>query len=189
MKTKEDRSSLLMACGALLVSVITLTIAYAVLSTTLTIKGSAKINSATWNINITAGEDFTTYGNAKFGYPTIKSTTISDMKVDLYQPGDGVKFPFTVRNDGSLDGKLKEVKKGTISCSSTNNYNAQKVCENITYTIKYEDGSEILEGDVINSGGVQFFVLEIMYNKKNDFITSTEVSIDGIDVVLLYEQK
>lgn len=189
MKTKEDRSSLLMACGALLVSVITLTIAYAVLSTTLTIKGSAKINSATWNINITAGNDFTTYGSAKFGYPTIESTTISGMKVDFYQPGDGVRFPFTVRNDGSLDGKLKEVKKGTISCSSTNNYNAQKVCENITYTIKYEDGSEILEGDVIKSGGVQFFVLEIMYNKKNDFITSTEVSIDGIDVVLLYEQK
>lgn len=189
MKNKEDRSSLFMACGALLVSVITLTIAYAVLSTTLTIKGSAKINSATWNINITAGDDFTTYGSAKFGYPTIESTTISGMKVDFYQPGDGVRFPFTVRNDGSLDGKLKEVKKGTISCSSTNNYNAQKVCENITYTIKYEDGSEILEGDVIKSGGVQFFVLEIMYNKKNDFITSTEVSIDGIDVVLLYEQK
>lgn len=189
MKNKEDRSSLFMACGALLVSVITLTIAYAVLSTTLTIKGSAKINSATWNINITAGNDFTTYGSAKFGYPTIESTTISGMKVDFYQPGDGVRFPFTVRNDGSLDGKLKEVKKGTISCSSTNNYNAQKVCENITYTIKYEDGSEILEGDVIKSGGVQFFVLEIMYNKKNDFITSTEVSIDGIDVVLLYEQK
>lgn len=189
MKNKEDRSSLFMACGALLVSVITLTIAYAVLSTTLTIKGSAKINSATWNINITAGNDFTTYGSAKFGYPTIESTTISGMKVDFYQPGDGVRFPFTVRNDGSLDGKLKEVKKGTISCSSTNNYNAQKVCENITYTIKYEDGSEILEGDVIKSGGVQFFVLEIMYNKKTDFITSTEVSIDGIDVVLLYEQK
>ncbi len=189
MKNKEDRSSLFMACGALLVSVITLTIAYAVLSTTLTIKGSAKINSATWNINITAGDDFTTYGSAKFGYPTIESTTISGMKVDFYQPGDGVRFPFTVRNDGSLDGKLKEVKKGTISCSSTNNYNAQKVCENITYTIKYEDGSEILEGDVIKSGGVQFFVLEIMYNKKTDFITSTEVSIDGIDVVLLYEQK
>ena len=189
MKNKEDRSSLFMACGALLVSVITLTIAYAVLSTTLTIKGSAKINSATWNINITAGNDFTTYGSAKFGYPTIESTTISGMKVDFYQPGDGVRFPFTVRNDGSLDGKLKEVKKGTISCSSMNNYNAQKVCENITYTIKYEDGSEILEGDVIKSGGVQFFVLEIMYNKKTDFISPTEVSIDGIDVVLLYEQK
>ena len=189
MKKKEDRGTLIMVCVALLVSVITLTIAYAVLSTTLKIKGTAKINSATWNVNITAGDDFTTYGRAKFGYPTIKSTTISDMKVELYQPGDGVKFPFTVRNDGSLDGKLKEVKKGTISCSSTNNYNAQKVCENITYTIKYEDGSEILEGDVIKSGGVQFFVLEIMYNKKTDFITSTEVSIDGIDVVLLYEQK
>ena len=66
--------------------------------------------------------------------------------------------------------------------------NAQKVCENISYTIKYEDGSEILEGDVIKSGGVQFFVLEIMYNKKTDFISPTEVSIDGIDV-LLYEQK
>ena len=178
-----------MVCGALLVSVITLTIAYAVLSTTLKIKGTAKINSATWNVNITAGDDFTTYGRAKFGYPTIKSTTISDMKFELYQPGDGVKFPFTIRNDGSLDGKLKEVKKGTISCSSTNNYNAQKVCENITYTIKYEDGSEILEGDVIKSGGVQFFVLEIMYNKNTDFVSPTEVSIDGIDVVLLYEQK
>lgn len=189
MKTKEDRSSLLMACCALLVSVITLTIAYAVLSTTLTIKGSAKINSATWNINITAGKDFTTYGKAKFGYPTIKSTTISDMKVDIYQPGDGVKFPFTVRNDGSLDGKLKEINKGTISCSSANMTNAQKVCENISYTIKYEDGSEILEEDVIKSGGVQFFVLEIMYNKNTNFISPTEVSIDGIDVVLLYEQK
>ena len=67
--------------------------------------------------------------------------------------------------------------------------NAQKVCESITYTIKYEDGSEILEGDVIKSGGVQFFVLEIMYNKNTNFISHTEVSIDGIDVVLLYEQK
>ena len=38
MKKKEDRGTLIMVCGALLVSVITLTIAYAVLSTTLTIK-------------------------------------------------------------------------------------------------------------------------------------------------------
>ena len=189
MKKKEDRGTLIMVCGALLVSVITLTIAYAVLSTTLKIKGTAKINSATWNVNITAGDDFTTYGRAKFGYPTIKSTTISDMKVELYQPGDGVKFPFTVRNDGSLDAKLKEINKGTISCSSTNPVNAQKVCDNITYTIKYDDRSEILEGDEIKSGGVQFFVLEIMYNKNSDFVSPTEVSIDGIDVVLLYEQK
>ena len=189
MNIKEDRSSLFMACGALLVSVITLTIAYAVLSTTLTIKGSAKINSATWNINITAGKDFTTYGAAKFGYPTIKSTTISDMKINLYMPGDGIKFPFTVRNDGSLDAKLQEINKGTISCSSTNSFNAQKVCDNIIYTIKYEDGKEILEGDVIKSGGVQFFVLEVMYNKNANFVSSTEVSIDGVDLVLLYEQK
>lgn len=189
MKKKEDRGTLMMVCGALLVSVITLTMAYAVLSTTLKIKGTAKINSATWNINITAGDDFTTYGKAKFGYPTIKSTTISDMKVDLYQPGDGVSFPFMVRNDGSLDAKLKEITKGTISCSSTNITNAQKVCDNIIYTIKYEDGSEILEGDEVKSGGVQFFVLDIMYNKNSDFVSPTEVSIDGIDVVLLYEQK
>ena len=189
MKKKNDRSLLLIVCGALLVSVITLTVAYAVLSMTLTIKGSAKINSATWNINITAGDDFVTYGSAKFGYPTIKSTTISDMKVDLYQPGDGIKFPFTVRNDGTLDAKLQGITKDKISCTSTNSLNAQKVCENLTFTIKYEDGRDILEGDVLVSGGVQFFVLEVMYNKNTNFISNTEVNIDGIGAVLLYEQK
>ena len=189
MNEKEERKLLIIASVALLVSVITLTVAYAVLSTTLTIKGSAKINSATWNININAGKDFVTYGNAKFGYPTIESTTITDMKVDLYAPGDGVKFPFTVRNDGTLDAKLKEISKSALNCTGTNMAEAQKICENITYTIKYEDGDEILEGDVLISGGVQFFVLEIMYNKNANFTASSIVNIEGIDLILLYEQK
>ena len=189
MKQKEDRLLLFIVCGALLLSVITLTVSYAVLSTTLTIKGAAKINSATWNINITAGKDFTTYGSATFGYPTIKSTMISDMKINLYKPGDGIRFPFTVRNDGSLDAKLQEINKGTISCTSVNSYNAQKICDNLKYTVKYEDGREILQGDVLKSGGVQFFVLEIVDNPESTFLSSTEVNIDGVDLVLLYEQK
>ncbi len=186
---KEDRKIMVFVGAVLIVAIFSLSVAYAVLSTTLTIKGTAKINSATWNINITAGEDFVTYGSAKFGYPTIKSTTITDMKIDLYKPGDGVSFPFTVRNDGSLDAKLKEITKGKVTCTSANQVDADKVCENITYTIKYENGREILEGDVLLSGAVQFFVIDVMFNSNATFISPTEVSVDGIDAILLYEQR
>ena len=95
----------------MIISVFTLTIAYAVLSTTLNITGSAEISGSSWNITVNKydfSSDFTedeindgwkyyyngfAVGDAELiKEPTISGTTISNMQISFTKPGDLITY-------------------------------------------------------------------------------------------------
>ena len=132
----------------MIISVFTLTIAYAVLSTTLNITGSAEISGSSWNIILNkydylSGSTLTdeqleyildvyggkiyyngiAYGDAELiKEPTISGTTISDIKTSLTKPGDAIVFYYTVTNNGTIPAKVESiVQNSPVFSSSTNN--------------------------------------------------------------------
>ena len=87
----------------LIISIVTLTVAYAALSETLSIQGSAKVNASNWNIKL---ENSTSQTNSKTGTatyttPVVNGTTIS-YSVGLTKPSDSATLYFDVLNNGDI---------------------------------------------------------------------------------------
>ena len=110
----------------LIVGLVSMTVAYAALSTTLTIKSSAKVAATNWNITI---DNFTEVANqpnhvsgtsevtVKEGYDT-SGTTISGLEVTFKKPGDVAKFTFNIKNTGDIDAKLNSYTLGEPASST-----------------------------------------------------------------------
>ena len=98
----------------LIVGLVSMTVAYAALTQTLTIKSSAKINNTKWDVKIDNfaqaaaqpnlnGE--TSEATVASGYNTT-GTTIEGVEVTFMKPGDQVKFTFDLVNEGDINAKL-----------------------------------------------------------------------------------
>ena len=146
----KDRKTLFVVLGLMIVSVSTLTIAYAVLSSTLIISGSAEIGGSSWGItvskfdvrgnsnmsdeeidNFAAMNGFKIYDNGMatgdaelIKEATISGTTISGLQISLVKPGYMVNLYYTVTNNGTIPAEIESIILNTPSfSSSTNNTN------------------------------------------------------------------
>ena len=107
---EKTRKIKMISLCALLVAVLALTIAFAALSQTLTIKGSASMDTASWDIHFDKNVETEVYNNAKFiTEPSIADNELkADFKVELTKPGDGVYLNFKIVNDSSIMAKLSD---------------------------------------------------------------------------------
>lgn len=118
----------------LIVGLVSMTVAYAALTQTLTIKSSAKINNTKWDIkidnfaqaaaqpNLNGG---TSEATVKEGYTT-SGTTIEGVEVTFMKPGDQVKFTFDLVNEGDINAKLTSFTLGAPDAST--NVTKEVVC-------------------------------------------------------------
>ena len=136
------------------ISVASLSIAYAALSETLTISGSGTINAADWDISITNAADYTNKatGDATFTTPTVSGTTIS-YNVTMKKPGDSVTLYFDVKNSGEVNGKITSIINSPPVCTSeTGDADDEKlICDNLEITMTYSNGTTIQTGDIVNT--------------------------------------
>ena len=86
----------------LIISIVTLTVAYAALSETLSIQGSAKVNASNWNIKL---NNSTTKTNSTTGTATYKHTK----DAIAVQKGDVVTYTIRVYNEGEVDGYVDKI--------------------------------------------------------------------------------
>ena len=115
---QEKTKNVLIA--VLIVGLVSMTVAYAAFSTTLTIKSSAKVNNTKWEIKIdnfaqAAAQPNLNGGTSEVtvaeGYNT-SGTTISGVEVTFKKPGDVAKFTFNLKNLGDIDAKLNNFTLG-----------------------------------------------------------------------------
>ena len=103
---EKERRVKVLSLAALIVAVLGLTVAFAALSQTLTINGSANVDAATWDIHIENLEVERIIGDANvISEPTISSDgkSIENFKVSLTKPGDYVSYTFDFVNNGTID--------------------------------------------------------------------------------------
>lgn len=146
----------------LLLLVLSITVGYSTLSSTLKINGVSKITNATWdlhfaNINVTDGSVTATK------VPTIPASdelTLS-YEVNLAIPGDYYEFTVDVVNDGSIDVELESLPR-VSGAEGTESF--------VSYTVTYGDGSAPKVKDKINSGASQ------TYKVRVEFLKDIEIS-------------
>lgn len=121
----------------LVVGLVSMTVAYAALSTTLTINSTAKIAASKWDIrfaNISSASISNTQAGVtgtaeQVAAPQLSDndTTISTFSVKFKQPGDKISYTFDIQNQGDLNAKLTSFTKGDV-----------KIGGNITTDVLYD---------------------------------------------------
>ena len=176
----KDRKVLYGILCIVLVSVFTLTIAYAALNAVLTIQGSAQVTSADWDIHLANPK--VTSGSATTNVPQIKTNSTMDFTTTLNMPGDFYEFTVDIVNDGSVDAMINNVIKNPELDASQKKY--------LNYEVTYQNGESITTKQTLSKGTTMPIKVRIEYRK--DLVASdlpTDQVVLDLSLTLEYIQS
>ena len=175
--------------AVLIVGLVSMTVAYAAFSTTLTISSTAKVAATKWDIKIT---DWTqkTVANLNGGTseatvkasPSVGATSVTGIEVTFKKPGDAAQFTFNIKNEGDIDAKLTSVSgmtetvsgvTKTVKCGATP---ATPVANNASFALA-------------KTNGTLACTMDISYNKDATTMPGTLQTVSLTDVVFVYGQN
>lgn len=194
---EKSRGNKILSIIAIAIAVVSLSIGYAAFSATLTINGTGTVKASNWQVRFENLSLVTKTGTAtEETAPTINTndTNIGDYSVTLTTPGDSISYNFDVANNGTFDAEVTAITIPTPTCTG-NGANAEtdatNVCANLSYTLTYEDGSEIKVGDAINATEKKAMVLTLTYSNAvtADILPTDDVAISDLGITILYSQK
>ena len=156
---KERRTKALVVV-VLLIVVAGLTVAFAALSTTLNINGTAYLDAAKWGIRFenlsspTRVGKATTTGTAKI--EETKAAEITGINVSLMAPGDKVTYTVDLVNKGTINAKIDNIEK-TVLTSEQQRY--------LTFKVTDKDGKEVSKYDILSAGETRKLTITIEFIK------------------------
>ncbi|MFR5756561.1 MAG: hypothetical protein ACLUD7_03910 [Lachnospiraceae bacterium] len=156
---KERRTKALVVV-VLLIVVAGLTIAFAALSTTLNINGTAYLDAAKWGIRFENLSEPVKLGTAAVtGTAEIeetKSAEITGINVSLSTPGDKVTYTVDLVNKGTINAKIDNIEK-TVLTSEQQRY--------LTFKVTDQNEKEISQGDILSAGETRNLTITIEFIK------------------------
>lgn len=184
----------------LIVAVLGLGIAFAALSSSLTINGSAKAQGGSWNIHFAKTLDMPTQttGDASFTEPTLSDTSILGFKAIVTKPGDSVTYYFDIVNSGTVDAYV--FRSGYQDCSGKRvsdhpeckiyDFNSDGGVNGVDYnfwmpSIKYglyytDNNKGIKSGDTISAGETKHAKLVVEYLSSSKYLLPDGMQITSI---------
>ena len=123
------RKTLYLILGLVIVSVFTLSVAYAAMESVLTISGSSEVVASSWDIHLENAK--VKSGSVSANAPSISGTSSVGFDVELNMPGEFYEFTVDVVNDGSVDAMIDSVVKTPELTTEQAKY--------IKYEITYEN--------------------------------------------------
>ena len=135
----------------------TMTIAYAVLSTTLNINGTAQVMDASWDIHF--GNIKVDSGSVTSAIPVVDKTSVSFV-ADLNNPGDYYMFTVDMINSGSIDAMINEVIKTPDLTAEQKKY--------LNYEIEYQSGDDVSVKQRLDAGSYLRLKVKIAYRNDID---------------------
>ena len=210
---EKTRQIKIISLCALLVAVLGLTVAFAALSQTLTINGSAAVNAASWDIHFekTSGKETEVKGATTFTEPTLSGTTIENFSATLTKPGDSVTYYFDIVNKGTIDAVVSSFNFPNAFKDCTANINKYSYCMNFdfngdnevdtvdrlvyitlfNYRLAYADTDKsVTQGDTLNAGETKHMKLVIEYKDTATELPENNLTLTSSDpITITYEQK
>lgn len=196
---EKERRIKILSIIALIVAVLGLTVAFAALSETLTINGTANVDAATWDIHFENLESSIEGDASIVGEPQLNETTINNINMIITKPNDTVSFSVNLKNAGTLNAKISSVNISPLctltspveSCDWDNDgevteEDINKVNDNISFAVADgEDGSVLEENETLNAGQSRLIafifsyekIVEIdgSYSNEDSYIEATEL--------------
>lgn len=194
---EKERTNKILAIVAICVAVAGLTVGFAAFSSTLTINGTGTVKASNWQVRFENLSAVTKTGTAsEVTAPTINTndTNIGDYDVTFTTPGDSISYTFDVANNGTFDAEVTTVTIPTPTCTGTGanaETDATNVCNNLTYTLTYADGTAINVADALTASQKKTLKLTLTYGTSitADKLPSDDVAISNLGITVLYSQK
>ena len=179
-KLLQDRKTLYLVLGLVLVSVFTLSVAYAAMSAVLEIHGNSEVVASSWDIHLDNIK--VKSGSVSANAPQISGTSSVGFNVELNTPGEFYEFTVDVVNEGSIDAMIDSVVKTPELTTEQAKY--------IKYEITYENGESISTKQTLKKGTTTPIKVRVEYRKDivaSDLPSSaTELSLK---LTLVYVQS
>ena len=157
---EKERSVKLLIISILFMLIAGLTVAFAALSTTLNINGTAYLDAAKWGIRFenlsspTKIGSATTTGTAKI--EESKAAEITGINVGLSIPGDKIVYTVDLVNKGTINAKIDNIKKTVLT---------QEQQRYLTFKVTDPNGYEIKQGDILEKGETKKITITIEFIK------------------------
>ena len=151
----KDRKTLSLVLCLVLVSVFTLTIAYAALSAVLTINGNARVSAADWDIYL--NNPRVTNGSATTNVPEIKTSSTLEFSTTLNMPGDFYEFTVDVVNGGDIDAMIENVVKTPDL--------TEEQAKFLKYEVSYQNGEAITTKQLLAKDTTMPIKVRVEYRK------------------------
>ena len=176
---EKERRTKALVIVVLLIVFMGLTVAFATLSTTLNINGTAYLDAAKWGIRFenlsspTRVGKATTTGTAKI--EETKAAEITGINVSLMAPGDKVTYTVDLVNKGTINAKIDNIEK-TVLTSEQQRY--------LTFKVTDKNGKEVSEGDILSAGETKKLTITIEFIKD---LTKEDLPKQTITISLSYK--
>ena len=184
--------------GVLIVGLVAMTVAYAALSTTLRISGTASIESnVTWDVHFANWQKYdgasglastvlNQQNTSTASTPTVThGTAVDGLQITLKQPGDNIKYEFDIVNAGTIDAKLNG--NAVISLDSAESVTGSTGIndEVITYNVVCDANQGVLL-KASETPNTTHCTLTVKYNES---ITNQNQNTPGADQTYTQGQK
>ena len=137
MKNKKNKNTIL-----LLVILLAVTVGFALISTTLKIRGLGGVSGQIWDIHWDSNSVLVNQESTSTQEPTVSQDELTvSYNVELELPGDFYEFTIDAVNEGTIDGMVA-VESITPVITDDNDQPAT-LPEYINYSVTYDDGEEI----------------------------------------------
>ena len=174
MKNRKQRRVIF-----LLIMLLTVTIGFALLSTTLKINGVAGINKNTWNIHWDDTSINVKTGSVEASNPIVSKTTNNkdtvSFNVELSLPGDFYEFEIDAINEGSIDGSISLINNKTYKLVD-GEIKEQELPNYILYTVKYNDNTTPQEGDILEKSQSKTYKIRVEYDSNSSTLVNEDTT-------------
>ena len=176
----QDRKTLYLVLCVAVVSVFTLSIAYAAMETVLEIHGNSEVVASSWDIHLENAQ--VKSGSVSANAPSISGNSTLAFDVELNTPGEYYEFTVDVVNEGTIDAMIDSVVKTPELTSEQAKY--------IKYEITYENGESISAKQTLKKGTSTPIKVRVEYRK--DIVASdlpSTVTELSLKLTLVYVQS
>ena len=191
----KNRSQKQLIIIAVLFVVLGIGIAYAALQTTLNISfNNITQNQLTWNIGFTGSSATATVGGTSdtgrsCGTATITPTAVTIANTTLSKPDDSCTYPLTIKNNGTVTGKLQSItstEPSGITCNPITS--GRMVCGNITYTLAINSDGTTVVATGSNLAPNETLNVYLVVKYTGTTLNSSAVTHTGAQFAILYNQ-
>lgn len=197
---KYSRTVKTISVIGLAIALLCVTVAYAVLSTNLSITGSGSVENAGWDIHF-ANVSNTSSGTAICENPKIDDstkTTLSDFSVVLKNPSDSCIFTFDVINDGGIDAIINSISTPSttngMECtglsSVTGTDDGKKLCNNLNMELTYtnDKSGTVKTSDSLPKKTTHHMSLKFSLKSTSSNVPVDDVKVSGLNFSIVYIQ-
>lgn len=188
----KDNSTKIIALAALVLAVVSITVAFATITSNLKINGTANLSPA-FKVNFMDLSNAIIEGDASISNdPTLKATSLTNVKVIFTATNESVTYKFNLKNGGVIPARISSYVKTTPICTGANTdptiatNDANLVCSNLSFSLTYTDtGDEVKVGDIIPINTNKNLTFAIKFTGNTMPIDM--VNVDNITATLLFE--